>query len=75
MVDLLRQHRLGGRRFEPREFVEAKRRVAVGLAVTDPAWPGAAEVYKVFTFAEGVEEIVLLEDMPDREAAVAALGG
>jgi len=74
VVDLLRQHRLSGRRFEPQEFVEGGRRVAVGIAVTDPHWSGTAEVYKVFTFAEGDEEIVLLEDMPDRDAAVATLG-
>lgn len=73
MVDLLRQHHLGGRRFELREFVEADRRVLVGIAVTDPAWAGAGEVYKVFTFADGDEEIVLLEDMPDRDAAIATL--
>jgi hypothetical protein len=74
VVDLLRQHHHGGRRFEPREFVESGRRVVVGIAVTDPGWPGVGEVYKVFTFAEGDEEIVLLEDMPDRDAAVATLG-
>lgn len=71
MVDLLRGHHREGRRFAPVEFVEEGPRVGVGLAVTDPHWPGTRQVYKVFTFASG--QAVLLEDCRDRRDALAKL--
>ena len=73
MVDLLRDHRREGRRFEPTEFVEEGLRVAVGLGVTDPHWDGAGLVYKVFTFRESDGRAVLLEDCRDRRDALARL--
>jgi hypothetical protein len=72
VVDLLRDHHRSGRSFTPTELVEEGPRVAVGLAVTDPHWEGAAEVYKVFTFAPG-DRAVLLEDCRDRDDALAKL--
>jgi len=73
VVDLLRDHHRAGRRLRPTELVEEGRRVLVGLAVTDPHWDGAAEVYKVVTFLEQDGQAVLLEDCRDRDDALAKL--
>ena len=73
MVDLLRGHRVSGRRFTPTDLVEEGLRVAVELAVTDPNWDGTAQVYKVFTFREPDDRAVLLEDCRDRDDALAKL--
>jgi len=74
VVDLLEQRHLGGRRFEPTEFIEEGPRVAVRLEVTDVRWGGeSAEVYKVFTFRETGGEAVLLQDCIDRDDALAYL--
>jgi hypothetical protein len=72
-VDLLADHRRNGRRLEPLELIEEGTRVAVRLAVSDPRWPGAAEVFKVFTFGETGDEVVLLQDCADEENARALL--
>jgi hypothetical protein len=73
-VDLLEQHHRSGRRFEPLELVEEGPRVAVKLAVSDRRWSGKAEVFKVFTFREPGDEVVLLEDCgADEEMARALL--
>jgi hypothetical protein len=73
VVDLLRGHHREGRRFTPTSFVEEGLRVAVELAVTDPLWQGAAEVYKVFTFRESDGRAVLLQDCKDRRGALEKL--
>ncbi len=73
MVDLLRDHHREGRRFRVTSFVEEGLRVAVELAVTDPYWEGAGQVYKVFTFDEHGDRAVLLEDCRDRDDALARL--
>jgi hypothetical protein len=72
VVDLLRSHHREGRRFTPTDFVEAGPRVAVELAVTDPRWDGTGQAYKVFTFGES-GEAVLLEDCKDRRDALERL--
>lgn len=73
MVDLLEQHHRHGRRFEPLEFVEEGLRVAVRLAVTDPRWEGKGETYKIFTFSDEGDELVLLQDCVDRDDALGYL--
>lgn len=72
-MDLLADHRRNGRRLEPLELIEEGTRVAVRLAVSDPRWPGTAEVFKVFTFGEPGDEVVLLQDCADEENARALL--
>jgi hypothetical protein len=67
VVDLLARHHADGRRFEPLELVERGRRVAVRLG--DEAFG----LYKVFTFAEDADELVLLEDCLDRGDALSKL--
>lgn len=66
-MDLLARHHAGGRRFEPVELLEQGRRVAVRLRVD------AVEIYKVLTFADDADELVLLEDCTGREDALAKL--
>lgn len=56
-------------------MIERGARVAVGLTVTDPHWPGKAESFKVFTFREPGDEILLLQDCVDRADALASLSG
>lgn len=73
MVDLLTDRHRQGRRFEPAEFLEEGSRVAVRLAVTDPRWEGRAEIFKVFTFEDEGDRIVLLRDCLDRDDAIAQL--
>ena len=73
MVDLLRSHQASGRRFVPTAFVEEGPRIAVELAVTDPAWDGTGTVYKVVTFGGPGDAAVLLEDCRDREDALKKL--
>ena len=75
MVDLLRDHHAEGRRLTPTAFVEEGPRVAVELAVTDPEWRAALQVYKVFTFGDPGGRAVLLEDCRDRDDALAKLAG
>jgi hypothetical protein len=71
VVDLLRQHHEGGRRFAPTEFVEEGPRVVVGMTVSDRRWDGeTAEVFKVFTFREPGDQAVLLQDTAGREDAL-----
>ena len=72
-MNLLTSHHRQGRRFEPTEFIEQGQRVAVALTVTDPRWDGAANVFKVFTFREPDDAVVLLEDCVDRDDALAKL--
>jgi hypothetical protein len=67
------EHHREGRRLEPLELVEEGPRVAVKLAVTDPHWSGRGEVFKVFTFREAGDEVVLMEDCSDEEMARALL--
>lgn len=75
MVDLLQQHHDDGRRFEPTEFTEKGRRVAVRLTVTDRRWRDAsAEIYKVVTFADPDDRAILLQDCADRADALVHLG-
>ena len=74
-MDLLADHHRHGRRFEPLEFVEQGRRVAVRVAVGDRRRSGTVEIYKVFTFGdeEAADEIVLLQDCSDERHARALL--
>ena len=73
-MDRLRQHAEKGRRFEVRQTVEEGEQVAVALHVTDPSWPGVAEVAKVFRFRTLDDKVVLMEDCHDWEDALARLG-
>lgn len=76
MVDLLSQHHREGRRFQPSEFIEEGARVAVRMTVTDARWGGeSAEVFKVFTFVESDDRVVLLQDCTGRDDALAYLAG
>jgi hypothetical protein len=72
-VNLLEQHHAQGRRFQPQEYIEEGPRVAVRLAVTDAAWDGAGETFKVFTFRPGGDDAVLLQDCIDRDDALRLL--
>ena len=76
MVDLLGQHHEQGRRFQPSEFIEKGRRVAVGMTVTDARWgEESAEAFKVFTFAQSGDHAVLLQDCAGRDDALSYLDG
>jgi len=71
VVNLLKRHHEGGRRFEPTEFIEEGPRIAVGMTVSDRRWDGeSAEVFKVFTFREPGDRAVLLQDTAGREDAL-----
>ena len=71
MVDLLAQHHESGRRFDPVEFLEAGPHVAVRMNVSDVRTPDArVDVFKVFTFGEPDERVVLLRDCIDHEHAL-----
>jgi hypothetical protein len=72
-VDLLARHHERKRRLEPAELIEQGNRVAVRLGVTDPAWSGPVEVFKVFTFRDEDDRVVLMQDCIDRESALAEL--
>lgn len=71
-MDLLKAHHRHGRRFRPLEFLEAANRVAVRLEVTAPDWSGPVETFKVFTFGDD-DEAVLLQDAVGEEYARALL--
>jgi hypothetical protein len=74
-VNLLEQHHRNGLRYEPTELVERGRHVVVGLDVSKREWGASANVFKLFTFDEERDEIVLLEDCVDRDDALARAGG
>ena len=72
-MNRLRQHVDHGRRFEVQQFVEAGDQVAVALGITDPGWPGVAEVAKVFRFRPLDDQVVFMEDCRDWDDALARL--
>ena len=73
-MNLLKRHADDGRRWEVTELVEEGEQVAVALHVSDPSWPGVAEVAKVFRFRTLDDKVVLMEDCHDWEDALARLG-
>jgi hypothetical protein len=72
-VNLLRQHVGHGRRFEVQCLVEEGDQVAVALGISDPEWPGVADVAKVFRFRAPDDKVVFMEDCHDWEDALARL--
>ena len=74
-MNRLRQHVENGRRFELQRVVEVGDQMAVALGVTDPDWPGAVEVAKVFRFRTLDDKVVHMEDCRDWEDALARLAG
>jgi hypothetical protein len=69
IVDRLRKHRENGRRFELRDVLEEGDRVAVAFTILNPAWSGPVQMYKVFTFASGADQVVRMNDCIDESYA------
>jgi hypothetical protein len=70
-VNLLEQHHRNGVRYEPTELVERGRHVVVGLEVSRPRLGVSVGVFKLFTFDDERDQVMLLEDCVDRDDALA----
>jgi ketosteroid isomerase-like protein len=73
MIARLGSHRANGRTFRLGDVVERGDRVAIGLTITDPSWSLPVETYKVFTFREGSDVVVRLNDCLDESYALQVL--
>ena len=73
MIKRLGSHHANGRSFEVGDVFERGDRVAVALTVTDPGWSLPVETYKVFTFREGSDVVVRLNDCLDESYALQVL--
>ena len=73
IVDRFGKHYENGRRFTADERIEEGDRVAVGLTIADPAWSGPVKVFKVFTFREGEDVVVRMNDCIDESYALQVL--
>jgi hypothetical protein len=64
-----------GRRFEVFELVDNGDAVVAGLRVSQPDWSGSVDVFKRFTFRQGTDVVVHMEDCTDRDDALGRSGG
>ena len=73
MIERLGSHRANGRSFRVGDAIERGDRVAVALTISDPGWSLPVETYKVFTFREGSNVVVRLNDCLDESYALQVL--
>jgi ketosteroid isomerase-like protein len=73
IVDRLRRHHANGRRFAAEKVIEEGDRVAVAVAITNPGWSSPVTIFKVFTFREGADVVVRLNDCLDESYALQVL--
>lgn len=73
MITRLGSHHANGRCFEVGDVLERGDRVAVALTITDPGWSLPVETYKVFTFRDGSDVVVRLNDCLDESYALQVL--
>ena len=73
IVGRLEQHHKNGRRFTVEELIEQGDRVAVGVTITTPEWSGPVTTFKVFTFRQGENVVVQMNDCIDESYALQVL--
>jgi hypothetical protein len=73
MIKRLGSHHANGRSFALGDVFERGDRVAVALTMTDPGWSLPVETYKVFTFRNGSDVVVRLNDCLDESYALQVL--
>ena len=73
IVGRLAQHHTNGRRFTLGEVIEQGDCVAVGFTINNPDWSGPVNAFKVFTFRQGENVVVQMNDCIDKSYALQVL--
>jgi ketosteroid isomerase-like protein len=73
MIKRLGSVHANGRSFRLGDVIEHGDRVAVGVTIADPEWSLPVDTYKVFTFRDGSDVVVRLNDCLDESYALQVL--